>query len=221
MKKFMILCAALLLPLQAFAAQSTYSVVISAVSYEGDVLKVSTQNNLQTGCAVNDDSNTLWVSPSTVQKVVAGITMSAHQDRRQAILYYDAASCDADGVTVVGAALRADPNTEMPDTFGANYGLIEKKVLSNNQTYKNTSASAQRLIFSGIDPEVRAQNTSCNFSFILGDSRGTHTIKSVSNGAGSCNVAQTTFNLAPNMTLKFQDHIAPAIKAQVLVFGVK
>lgn len=227
MKKFMLLIAALLLPLQAFAiTQSTYSVVISSVGYEGDLLKVTTQNNLSTGCAVNDESNTFWVQPSVVQKVVAGITMSAHQDRRQAILYYDYNSCDEDGVTVIGAAIKAEKAVPQEGgveatNYAPQYDLLEVKELNNLEPYRNMTDSSIRVIFTGIDAEVRSDNTKCDYSFILTDSSANHTIKSTNVDVGQCNIAQTSFNLAPNMTVKFQDHLFEGTKAQILVFGVK
>lgn len=229
MKKFMLLFATLLLPLQVFAlTQSTYSVVISSIGYEGELLKVTTQNNLSTGCSVNDESNTFWVEPSVVQKVVAGVTMSAHQDRRQAILFYDYNSCDADGVTVVGAAIKADKVTPSEDDgtegtkYAPNYGLIEVKELSNKEVYKNNNDSSVRVIFTGIDTVVRPDNTRCDYAFTLTDALNkSYSVRSTNVKIGQCNIAQTSFNLAPSMSVKFTDYLFSGTKAQILVFGVK
>lgn len=227
MKKFMLLFLATLFPLQVFAlTQSTYSVVISSVGYEGDLLKVTTQNNLNTGCSVNDASNTFWVEPSVIQKVVAGVTMSAHQDRRQSILFYDYNSCDEDGVTVIGAAIKADKvvpqeGEEEKPNFAPEYDLIEVRELSNLEPYGNSTDSAVRVIFTGIDTVVREDNTKCDYSFILTGHDTNHILKSTNVDVGQCNIAQTSFNLSPNMTVKFQDHLFEDTKAQILVFGVK
>lgn len=224
MKKFVLLIAALLLPLQAMAiTQSTYSVVIDSVGYEGDVLKVKTETALRTDCAVNDESNTFWIEPSAVQKVVAGITMSAHQDARQAILYYDYNSCDANGVTVIGAALKADINPNAPPSkFSPDYKLLETRQITNLEPVGNTTDKAQRIIISGVEEaEVRSNNMMCDYSFILTDATANNEMRVTNYDTGICNISQMSFNLAPNMTFKFQDHVIPDAKVNILIFGVQ